>query len=129
MNDTPLVRRVERLGDLFRHAQCLTERQRPAAQPPFERLAADVLHGDARAAVERRDFVNRADERMIEGGGGARLAEQLLQAVGLAGRGDELERDLAVEHHVIRETDLAHASAADDFDDLIAGPGRGVEGH
>ena len=83
VNDTPLVRGVERLGDLFRHAQGLTEPQRPAAQPPFERLAADVFHRDAGATVERRDFVNRADERMIERGGGARLAEQLLQAVGL----------------------------------------------
>ena len=120
VNDTPLVRGVERLGDLFGHAQCLTERQRPAPQPPFERLAADVLHGDAGTTVERRDFVNRADERMIERGGGARFAEQLLQAVGLAGRGDELERDLAVEHHIVGEADLSHASAADDFDDLIA---------
>ena len=83
MNDAPLVRGVERLGDLFRDAQRLAEPQRSAAQPPFERLAADVLHGDAGATVERGDFVNRADERMIESGGGARLAEQLLQAVGL----------------------------------------------
>ena len=128
MNDQALVRRVERLGNLFGHAKGLGKRQRPAAQPTFERLAADVLHGDAGATVVRGDFVNRADERMIESGGGARLAEQLFQTIGLAGRRDELERDLAVEHHVIGETHLAHASSADDFDDLVAGFG-GVQRH
>ena len=34
-----------------------------------------------------------------------------------------LSATLRCEHHVIREADLAHASAADDFDDLIAGLG------
>ena len=66
---------------------------------------------------------------MIESGGGTRFAEQLFQRVGLGGRSDELERDLAIEHHIIREADLAHASAADDLDDPIAGPARGAEGH
>ena len=124
MDDAPLVRRVERLGDLFRHAQGLSERQRAAAQPALERLAADVLHGDAGTTVEGGDLVDGADERMIERGGGARLAKELLQAVALAGRGDELEGDLPMEHHVIGETDLPHASAADDLDDPIAGSGR-----
>jgi hypothetical protein len=68
--------------------------------------------------------VNRTDERMVEGGCGSRLAEQLLQAVSFAGRADELERNLPVEHHIVGETDLSHASAADDFDDLIAGLSR-----
>ena len=34
--DSPLVRGVERLGDLFRHAQCFSERQRPGTQAPLE---------------------------------------------------------------------------------------------
>ena len=95
----------------------------------LQRFAADVLHDDARTVIERVDFVDRADERVIESGSGARLAEQLLQDVGLARRGDELERDLAVEHHVIRVAEFSHASAADDFDDPIAGLGHYVECH
>ena len=75
VNDAPFVRGVERLGDLFRNAQRLADPKRPAPQPSLERLPVDVLHGDARPAVERGDFVNRTDEWVIEGGGGARLAE------------------------------------------------------
>ena len=129
VDDAPLVRRFERLGDLLRHAQCFRERQRPGPQPLFERLAADELHRNAGAALERRDLVDRADERVIQGGGRARLAEQLVEAVGLAARGDELERHLSVQHHVVGEADLAHAAASDDFDDLIAGLVRRVEDH
>ena len=83
VHHTPLVCRVERFGDLFGHAHGLSEWQRPAAEPAFERLAADVFHGDTRTTVERRDFVDRADERMIERSGGACFGEQLIQAVGL----------------------------------------------
>ena len=121
MHHTPFVRGVECLGDLFRHAQRLAERQRPAPQSPFERLATNVLHDDAGATVERGDFVNRADERVIERGGDACFAEQLLEIAGLAGSGDELQGDFAIEHHVIGEAHLSHASAADDFEDLIPG--------
>jgi hypothetical protein len=126
VNDAPFVRGVERLGDLFRDAQRLADPKRSASQPPFERVPVDVLHGDARAAVERSDFVNRADEWVIECGGGARLAEQLLETVRFIRGGDELERNLAMKHHVICKTDFSHASASDDFDDVIARLGEHV---
>ena len=56
---------------------------------------------------------------MIERGRGARFDEQLL-GVGLARRGDELEGDLAVEHHIVSKADLSHSAASDNFEDLVA---------
>ena len=51
-----------------------------------ERLAFDQLHGDERQAVGFADFVNDADVRMIERGGGARFTHQPGAAVGSAKR-------------------------------------------
>jgi hypothetical protein len=58
---------------------------------------------------------------MIQRGGRPCLAEQLLEGIALTRRGDELQRHLAIQHHVFGETDFAHAAAADGFDDVIAG--------
>jgi hypothetical protein len=66
---------------------------------------------------------------MIERGGGARLAEHALEPVGFAGRVDELQRDLAVEHQVVGKADLAHASAADDLADAIPRPAGRLRRH
>ena len=57
---------------------------------------------------------------MIERGRGARFDEQLLLAVSIARRGDELEGDLAVEHHIVSKADLSHSAASDNFEDLVA---------
>ena len=57
---------------------------------------------------------------MIERGGGARFAEQLLQAVGLAGAVTNLSATLRSSITSSARQTSSHASAADDFDDLVA---------
>jgi hypothetical protein len=123
MHDAPLVGGVERFGDLFGEPQSLAGRQRSAAKPAFEGLAVDVFHRDARTPVQRRHFVDRADERMIERCRCARLTQELFQAVRLAGGRDELQCHLPMQHHVVGEAHFSHASSPDDFDDPVTWPG------
>ena len=44
MDDASLVRRLKRLGDLFRNRQCLVKRDRAALNSMREVLAVDELH-------------------------------------------------------------------------------------
>ena len=90
-----------------------------SAQTPLERFAADVLHRNAGASVEIGDLVDRADEWVIEGCRGACFAEEAVQCVGLAGRGQKLECDLSLQHQILGETDLPHASAAEYFENPV----------
>jgi hypothetical protein len=61
VHDTPLVRRLERLGHLHGEGQRLPDRYRPAAEPILQRRALDQLeHQEPRALVlvepiDRRD--------------------------------------------------------------------------
>ena len=67
------------------------------------------------------DFVDRADVRMVERGGGARFAAEPLHR-GVVLRevfGEELERDAAAEAGVFRLVDDTHASAAELAQDAV----------
>ena len=63
---------------------------------------------------------------MLEGGGETRLPEEALPERGVAGElgRDHLESDRAIESRVSRPVDDAHAAAAGDPSDLVAGEGR-----
>ena len=91
------------------------ELERRPAQPRVERLALDVLHRDELAAVGLTDLVHRADVRMIERGGGARLSQQapLRERIGLGLRRQEFQRDAAAELGVIGQEHFGHAAGAE----------------
>ena len=76
MDDARPVRRVERVGDLRHQPRGLRDRQRPARETCGERLAFVIRHRDERLVIRLADLVDRADVRVIERAGGARLAHQ-----------------------------------------------------
>ena len=74
VNDSLLVRRVERIGDLPRNRQCLAHRQRARRQALGERLTLDQLENQPMNAVALLEPVDGADVRMIQRGQQPRLA-------------------------------------------------------
>ena len=65
--------------------------------------------------------VDRGDVRVIERGEQLRLALQTAHVLRIVGnrRGQDLERDLAVEPGVGRAVDLTHAAGTERRDDLV----------
>ncbi len=125
VHDAARVRGVERprhLGDDVRGA-----RRVQALLGAHERAqvrALDVAHGDVQGpVVALARVVDRDDVGVVDRGGGARLAYEALAEVGVLGqlRGDELQRDGAVEVELERPVDHAHAAAARDPQDAVAG--------
>ena len=120
------VRLVERVGDLHRDVEAVGHRQRPAGDARGEQLALDVLHRDEEAGLVLDQVVGHGDVRRAQQRGGLRLAHQARArfGVGVERGGEELERDLTAEPRVFREVDLAHAAAAEAFDDAVLEDGR-----
>src|SRR5689334_3686274 len=106
---------------------------RPASpQPGRERLALEILHDEiVNGAVSvrgRADVVDGADVRMIEGRDDARFALEPLAKlqVGRQLRGENLQRDVAIEPHVARPIDLTHSPFANPGLDFVRPePGTG----
>ncbi len=86
-----------------------------------EALAPHVLHGDKEIAAGFVDVVNRGDVGMLDRSGGASFLNETLLPFFVGGKffRKELERHLALELGVLGEVDLAHASLADLFEDLV----------
>ena len=68
MDDALLVRRLQRLGDLFRDQQCVVEWDRSTRGPLGEILAFDELHHEGLDAVALFQSVDGRDVRMVQGG-------------------------------------------------------------
>ena len=95
VHDAARVGVRERVGQLLAVAQDLLDGQRALGQARAQRLPLDQLHGDVGLAVGLADFVDRADVRMVELRGEARLAQQA-RARGVVGQrlgGQDLEGD------------------------------------
>jgi hypothetical protein len=81
-------------------------------------------HDERRARVEHADVAHPRDERALELGDDARLADEALDD-GRVREGlsvEELQRHVLVEHAVARSDDRAHPSDAQDpLDDVLVG--------
>ena len=99
MDDAPLVRRLERLGDLPRDLERLVDRQRSPRQPLRQRLAVDELQDQRLDAARLLEAVDRGDVRMIQRGQDLRLALEARQPLGVRGErlGQHLDRHVAIE--------------------------------
>ena len=115
MNDAGPVGRVERVRDVGGHGEEVGDRQCACAQPIFQRLAVEPLHGDERRPCVLADFIDGADVRMIECRGGPRFATEPFDRgnVGRHHRGQKLQRDLASKRQILREIHLAHPADAE----------------
>ncbi len=125
VDDSLLVRRLERLGDLPRDGEGLVEGERPALQPLGEVFALDELHDEGADAARLLEAVDRGDVGVLQLGQDLRLALETGEAVGVGGErlGQDLDRDLALQLRVGRAVDDAHPALAERGGDLV-GPRR-----
>ena len=121
VDDAARVAVLERVGDLDPDVHDLAEVQRLVPdQPQQVRALRDGHHEEERALVTP-EVVDRHDRGVVHLGDELRLAlEALLDLGRQVRRGDELDRDLAVEQRVARAVDDAHAAAAELPEDLVA---------
>ncbi len=121
MDDPLLVGRGEALGDLHRVVDRLADRDRARAEAAPERLALEQLRDDVRRAFVAADVVDRGDVRMVETARGRGLLLEAVETIRVLGerRGQDLDRDLALEPRILRAVDLAHPPGADRREDFV----------
>ena len=102
-------------------------------RPPIavvQRLALEQLHRDEALPLDLVDRVDGADVRMVERGGGPRLALEARLGIAVArplGR-EKLERHGAPELQVLGAVDDAHAAGPELLDDLVVQDGAADHG-
>ena len=132
MDDPVLVRRFERLGDLFRDRQRLLERDRPVRDARREVLAVDELHHERLLAARLLEAEHRRDVRMVKLGQKLRLQREPLQTLAVLDkrRGEHLDRDVAIQPRIARAVDFSHSARADGIEDHERSkPGCRSQGH
>ena len=106
MDDPPLVRRRQGIGNLRAHLERLPGVRQPFRELVGEILPVDVLHDDERTPVGVHSGVeNRADVRMLDRGNAFGFLQQPAcdgWIVDVARR-DDLDCDLAFEQQVLGE--------------------------
>src|ERR1700733_15148747 len=78
VNDALGVRTVEGVGDLDAEIEKFVQLHRLSVDRALQGLAFEQLHRDEVAATLFADLINGANARMVEGGGGPRLALKTL---------------------------------------------------
>jgi hypothetical protein len=68
MDDALLVRRLQRIGDLFRDQQCVVEWDGSTRDPLREILTFDEFHHEGLDAVAVFQSIDGGDVRMVQGG-------------------------------------------------------------
>ena len=122
MDQPAAVDGVERVRQLRGDVEQAIPRQRPAREHVVERPSLEQLADQERLAVFLARIVHRADVRMGDQRGDARLAPEALASP--RDRGDflgpkQLDGDVAIEPQVARPIDLAGAVAADGLEKLV----------
>ena len=101
----------------------------------FQRVAFEELHGDEGDAIFVANFIDGADIRVIERGGGARFAAKSFEGLRILRDifGKKFEGDETAEVCVFGFVDDAHAATTEFFDDAVVGncvaEHGGVVGH
>jgi hypothetical protein len=111
VDDAAPVGVIERGGDLGAAADSVVDRQARGLCQDVEPRPFEEFHGEEDAAVRLAHVEDGADVRVVEAGGGPRLAQELIVLPGPAGvLGQPLHRHLAAEARVAGTVDLAHAA-------------------
>lgn len=84
MDDAAIVRMCQGSGDLRAIPHNQLRAQALRGDQRIERGALDKLHHDEMAAAGFAHFVDGADMRIVQAGGGSRFAEEFLFRVGAA---------------------------------------------
>ena len=132
MDDAGAVRLRQAVRELRAEVEHLGDGQGAAREPAPQRLALHVLHHHvvgARLAGRHADVVDVDDVRVVEGRGGARLAVEPVQQLGIGAGAQHLEGDRAAQPGVAGAVDLAHAARAQAVDHLVGADAcSGLEG-
>ncbi len=125
VDDSFGVSGIEAVGDLNAEIQKFADGELFFADASLQGLAFEQFHGDERAALEFADIVDGADVGMIERGGGAGLAAETFDSLGVMGDiiRQKFESDVAAEAGVGSFVNDAHAAAAEFFEDVVMGNG------
>ena len=121
VNDPLAVRLVQGIGDLDAAAQRLVERQGTVPETLLKRFALEQLHHQEIRLVLAADIEERADVRVRQPGDRPRLLLEPLAGFGRRGpmRGQDLDRDRAIEAGVACLVDLTHAPRSERREDLV----------
>jgi len=114
VHEAAAMQRPKRAEHGQHHRHGVSERKRAAGDPTGEGLALEQFHRNEQLAIVFADFMNLADSRMGEAGGGARFPPEALASVLIHGaRMDHFQRDLAAQSLVASAVDHAHAALAE----------------
>src|SRR5215470_17459085 len=129
MNNAASMRFVEGIGYGNRYCERLSQRQSATVQAVSEGLTFQVLQHQEVDAVLRTNIVKSADVGMIQRRNCAGFALEALPGLGILRemRGENLDRNRAVQPRVARAIDLAHAACAQRRLDFIR-PELGARG-
>ena len=122
MDDALGVRGLERIGNLNGQIEHFCEPERLAIRQPLPQgLPFEQLHGQQRLTVGVVDLVDRADVRVVQRRGGARLALEALEREMVARelRRQKLQRNVAAESGVVGAIHHTHPTRADLLEDAI----------
>ena len=121
MDDAPLVRGFESLGDLARDRKRLIQRNRTTGDALREVVTLDQFHHEGSQAPAFFEPVDRGDVRMIERGEHFRFALKTRETIRVRrDRGRQnLDRDLTFQPGVGRPKYLTHPAFADLSGDVV----------
>lgn len=114
MDDARFVRRLQRLGELYRDWHRLGEGDRSPRQAFVEPLPLDQLHDQNERSLHVLEPVEGRNVRVIECRQKLRLALEASVPLGIGSQvsGDDLERHLPAEAGIAGAPDLTHGSGA-----------------
>src|SRR5438128_7621715 len=121
MNNSGLMSRGQRVGNLNRDVQRLVEVEGVVAQALAQGFAFDKLSRDHERGGGLANLVDGDDVRMIKGRCRAGLLLEAVQTVGILryrGR-QQLERHFATQSFVLGQIDFTHPAAVEESDDLV----------
>jgi hypothetical protein len=126
MNETRSVGGVQGRGDLLDDVHGTFGLERAGLEHGVQVHAVDQPHGQIEAAVDFTDVMDRHDVGFFEASSGAGLAAEAPVEIGVCGvvGQQHLERHDAVDGGVVGLPHLAHAAAAQQFDQLVAAERR-----
>ena len=129
MDDTLLMRVLQRLGHLAQERRGLPRIDRAFGHEVFQRAAGNVLHHQVWRAFGFAVVVHGEDVRMIEFSDGLRFDLEAFQKAGLIQQKlrQYLDRHNAIEPRLVGFVDRRHAAAADRLDQLILTEGFAAE--
>src|SRR5437870_902556 len=109
------MRSDKRGCDLRGYIERLAESHARRLQSQSQRHSVDELHRDEMHSVHFFDLINMGNVRMVESGGGSRLANETLHAIAMRSNicRQNLQRNFAVEFCILGQIHLAHPARAE----------------